>query len=301
MICWIALLGLGACASGVAQDLHDAEQDVMEGRADQAIAELKAFPNSPQAHLLLCRAWLSKLHGSEAAAECRIAIKTGLGENSGAQDWAGRAFGMQAEHAGPFSGLKLAGEVRSAFQAAYTLNKHNPAATNDLGEFYVGAPSLVGGGLDKASALADEVQTTLPEIAHRLRALVAQKHGDMGTAEREFLAATQVAQSPGTLVDLALFYVRQHLLEKAVATAQRSIQANRDLGADLFDAASTLNDAHQPAKALPVLRLYLARGKKSDQAPAFRAHTLIGRILAAEGDKTGARQEFQSALALAAD
>ena len=143
------------------------------------------------------------------------------------------------------------------------------------------------------------MQATLPEIAHRLRALAAQKHGDTDGAEREFIAATEVAHSAGTYVDLALFYVRQHQPDKAVAAARRSIAVNHAQTADLFDAASTLNDAHQPALALPVLRTYLQQGQLSDQAPAFRAHTLIGKILAAQGDTAGARQEFQAALALA--
>lgn len=295
----VLLLGLKATVPLAAQSLRMAEQDVLEGRADKAIAELKVAPASGEAHLLLCRAYLSELHGSEAAAECRTALKTGLGQNSAAQDWAGRAFGMQAEHAGPFTGLKLAGEVRTAFQTAYALNKRSAPAANDLAEFYVNAPSIVGGGVDKAASLADEIQSTLPEIAHRVRALVAQKRGDANQAEREFLAATQVAQSSGTYVDLALFYLRQHNLQKSVEAAHRAIAVNQARNADLFDAASTLNDAHQPSQALPVLHEYLQRGEKSDQAPAFRAYTLIGRILAAQGDQAGARQAFQAALALA--
>ncbi len=287
--------------SVTAQDLHGAEQSLLQGRADAAIAALRSAPDSSAEHLLLCRAYLSKLHGSEASAECRTALKTGLANDSTAQDWAGRAFGMEADHAGPITGLKLAGQVRSAFKTAFELNPRNPAAANDLGEYYVSAPAIVGGGIDKASALADQIQSSMPEIAHRLRALIAEKHGDKTQAEREFLAATQVAQSPGAYVDLALFYMRGEALDKAAATARRAIALDRMLDANVVDAASTLNDAHQPGQAIPVLRSYLDHGHMSDAAPAFRVHTLLGEIFARAGDKANARKEFGAALALASD
>jgi len=284
-------------------DLRAAEQDLLQGRADQAVAGLRSAvdrePGNAAAHLLLCRSFLAEQRGSEAADQCRLALQTGLAGNSEAQDWAGRAFGMQAEHAGPIAGLKLAGQVRTAFQTAFNLNRRNPAAANDLGEFFIAAPFLVGGGTDKATALADSIQPTLPEIAHRLRALLAEKRGDTAGAEREFLSAVQVADAPGALVDLACFYVRKNMPEKATVAARRAIAQDRDLDANVVDAASTLNDVHQTAEAMQILRAYLEHGRQSDQAPAFRVHVLLGQMLAAQGDRPGARRQFQVALSLA--
>ncbi len=293
--------GIGMAKQLRAQNLKGAEGDLMQGRADQVIAELRGAPATGAAHLLLCRAYLSKLHAGEAAAQCRLALQAGMGRDSAAQDWAGRAFGREAEHAGPIAGLKLAGQVRTAFQTAYDLNHANPAAANDLGEYFVNAPFLVGGGVDKAASLADDLQGTLPEIAHRLRALIAEKRGDSAQAEHEFLAATEVAQSPGAYVDLATFYARQQMPEKAGTVARRAITLDRALDANVVDAATTLNDVRQPSQALAVLRSYLDHGQKSDGAPTFRVHTLIGQILAKEGETANARAEFQAALALASD
>ncbi len=296
--------GTGSYAIAFA-DLHASEQDLLGGRADQAIAGLRSAigrePANGAAHLLLCRTYLSELRGAEAAAECKAALNGGLAGDSTAQDWAGRAFGMQAERAGPIAGLKLAGQVRNAFQTAYRLDPRNPAAANDLGEFYIDAPFIVGGGVDKAAALADSIQPNLPAVAHRLRALMADKRGDPASAEREFQAATQVFQSPGAFVDLACFYVRQKQTEKGVAAARRAVTQDRELDANVVEAASTLGDVHQTAQAVDVLRRYLAHGQQSDQAPAFRVHTLLGELLLKQGDPGSARKEFQQALALAAD
>lgn len=298
-----AVASLTFAAPARADDLRPAEQDLLQGHADQSIAALRTTvahnPGNAQAHLLLCRAWLSEQRGTEAAEECQAALDSGLAHDASAQDWAGRAFGMRAEHAGPIAGLKLAGQVRTAFHTAYELDRRNPAAANDLGEFYVNAPFIVGGGVDKALALADEIQSSLPEIAHRLRALAAEKRGDTGTAEREFIAATQVAQAAGAFVDLGCFYVRQHMTDKAVAAARRAVAVDRTFDANVVDAAGSLTDVNQTSQATQILRGYLDRGQKSDQAPAFRVHTMLGDILVREGNRDDARKEFQTALSLA--
>ncbi len=293
--------GTGLAKQLPAQDLRAAEGDLLQGRADQVIAELRSAPSTGAVHVLLCRAYLSKLRGTEAAAQCRLALQSGLANDSGTQDWAGRAFGMEAEHAGPIAGLKLAGQVRNAFQTAFDLNHGNPAAANDLGEYFVNAPFLVGGGVDKAASLADGLQATLPEITHRLRALVAERRGNTEGAEREFVAATQVAQSPGAYVDLGNFYARQGNAEKAGGAARRALALDRALTANAVDAGSILNDVKQHSQAISVLRSYLDHGQKSDAAPTFRVHTLVGQILASQGDTGNARKEFQAALALASD
>ena len=299
------LLSTVGTTAGRAQDLQAAEQHLLQGRADQAAAEARAVlahaPANGAAHLLLCRIFLSTLHGNEAAAECRLALQSGLDRDTTAQDWAGRAFGMEADHAGPIAGLKLANQVRAAFDTAYHLNPRNPAAASDLGEYFVHAPFLVGGGTDKALTLSDSLQASLPQIAHRLRALVAEKHENTTLAEREFLAATQNSQSPGSFVDLATFYTRQGDPAKAAAAARRAVQQDHAIDANVVEAASVLNDAHQTAQATQVLHAYLEHGQQSDQAPVFRAHTLLGEILASQGDRVGARREFIAALALASD
>src|SRR5579875_274370 len=168
-------------ASGPAPDtstpLAAATSAVLSGSADSAIAELRSIllsnpdpATAGQAHLLLCRAFYSESLASAAAAECTAALRT-LANDSSAQDWAGRAYGMQANGAGPIAGLRLALKVRSAFETAVRLDPANGAAVNDLSEYYIDAPSIVGGGLDKAASLADRSAAQLPQNAHRTRAM----------------------------------------------------------------------------------------------------------------------------------
>ena len=68
------------------------------------------------------------------------------------------------------------------------------------------APSIVGGGLDKAAALADRVQASLPQPAHRMRGLIAEDRKEYAAAERERLGglSTQILNLVEERVDLAI-------------------------------------------------------------------------------------------------
>src|SRR5262249_6727021 len=158
-----------------------------------------------------------------------------------------------------------------AFEAAVRLNPLNASAVDDLSEYYIQAPSIVGGGLDKAALLADRSQPQLPQSAHRTRAMAAEKQKDYDTAEREFRAATAVANLPDAWADLGAFYSRHSQPDKAVDALRRSIALNRANDASLVDAATTLTEMNrEPRLAERAFRDYLASHSKSDAAPAFR-------------------------------
>lgn len=282
------------------------ERALMTGRADDAVKILHqvvvANPKDAAAHLLLCRVFYSEELPDEAVSECEAALASGLGNDSKAQDWMGRAYGRKADKAGPFGGLSLARKVKAAFELAVQLDPSNAAAVNDLSEYYVGAPSMVGGGLDKAQALADRVAAKLPESSHRMRAMAAEKDKDYGTAEREFKAVVGVAGHADAWTDLGDFYARRKQKDQAIVALHKAIEVDTAKDASLVDVASVLHTIkREPDTAERALRDYLASNAKSDAAPAFKAHYELGKVLSSEGNKAGAKSEYQAALALAAN
>ncbi len=280
-----------------------AERALMQGQIDEAVARAQrlaaADPQDGQAYLLLCRSFYAEGHEDEAIGACTRATKA-LPRSSEAQDWLGKAIGMKAEHAGPISGLGLALKVRAAFESAVSLDPRNGDAMNDLGEFYIFAPSIIGGGLDKATALANQSQASLPQPAHRILAMTAEKRKDYGTAEREFRAAIAVANQPDAWDDLGAFYRRRGQYDQAVDVLKQSVAMDRSKDASLVDAASLLNRMHrEPQLAEQALRDYLQSRGKSDAAPAIKVHVMLGKLLATEGDKADAKIEFETALQMA--
>ena len=297
----LALLSVAVIAH--AAELDPALRALMQGEADNAVTLLRpildADSSDGHAHLILCRVFYAEERPSDAVPECDAALKT-LGNNSVAQDWAGRAYGQQADKAGPIQGLRLAIKVRNAFEAAVRLDPNNGAAVNDLSEYYISAPAIVGGGADKAAQLADRSAARLPQNAHRIRAMSAEHSKDFPTAEQEFRAATAVADRPDAWADLGAFYERRQQPDQAAEALRHSIAVNRDHDASLVDAATSLTEIHrEPRLAERALRDYLASRSLSDDAPAFRVHLTLAKLLRSQGRKPDAKIEVQKALALA--
>jgi hypothetical protein len=281
-----------------------AERALNLGRVDEAgtilHARIAANPGDGAAHLLLCRAFYAQELPNLAVNECEAALANGFAGDSQAQDWMGRAYGKKADNSGPIAGIKLAGKVKNAFETAVQLDPANGPAANDLSEYYVGAPSIVGGGLDKAIALADRVAARLPQPSHRIRAFVAEKKKDYATAEREFRAAVSVAGRANAWTDLGDYYSRRRQNDQAIATLRKALEADTAKDASLVDVASILYTMHrEPQMAERALRDYLASNAKTDAAPAFRAHYQLGQWLSADGDHAAANKEYAAALALA--
>ena len=283
--------------------LESAQKALLEGQADVASTTLNRLlatdSSNGSAHLLLCRVWLSEGFPDRSVPECQAALANGLGNSSAAQDWTGRALGRQAEHAGIISGLRLALQVRTAFETAVQLSPDSEPACVDLGEYYTAAPAIVGGGKDKALALATRIERTLPAVSHRIRAMVAEKDEEYRTAEAEFQAEARVGNSPGTTVDLACFYQRRQQGERASEIARQTIEKDREIDSTVIEAASILEDEHQTDMAKATMRHYIDRGTHSDTAPVFRVHALLGKLLAHDGDTQAAREQYRQALAMA--
>ncbi|WP_433985192.1 hypothetical protein RBB78_17585 [Tunturiibacter empetritectus] len=172
---------------------------------------------------------------------------------------------------------------------------------SDLGEYYVAAPSMIGGGTDKAQALAARMQPSFPAQSHRLLALIAEKK-DSAAAEAEYQAAVAAGKTPEAYIDLGDFYKRHNQTDKMLEALRSAVAADHRKGPPLVDAATTLSDAHSsPQLAISLLRTYLAASGKTDGAPAFKVHLQLGGLLAQSGDTDGAHNEYLAALSLASN
>jgi tetratricopeptide (TPR) repeat protein len=282
---------------------------LQEGRSDDAAnllrATLAANPADALAHQLLCRVFYAQDEADEAIRQCELAVSTAGANSEQASDdnlWLGRAYGMKARHAGPIAGFTLARKVEASFEKAVKLNPANVAALNDLGEYYVAAPYVMGGGSDKAHALAaHSMMPRFPGAAHRLLARLADADNNLATAESEFKQAVAAERSSGAWIGLAQFYQTHARPDEALAAVKSALAADRAHGPALVDAASILTKANRaPDLAERCLRDYLASRAKSDAAPAFKVHLQLSRLLAARGDAPGADREVAAAAALAA-
>jgi len=301
----VLLLLVSRSASLRADTAATADKALQAGHVDDAAGLLRSAlssdPNSFRAHQLLCRVFYAEELTDNAVHECEAAVSI-KPEDSENQLWLARVYGQKATRVNLVAAFSLARKVRTAFEEAARLDPSSVAALDDLGEFYVSAPGVVGGGLDKAEALDERLQSLSDSKAHRLLGLIAEKKGDLATAEAEFKHAVDAGKKPEAYIDLGHFYQRHQRYSESEAVLDLAIRQDRAHDQVLVDAASILIDDHgDPQKAQDLLRQYLASPAKSEEAPAFQVHVQLGNLLAAAGDKDGARHEYEQALSLASN
>ena len=169
-----------------------------DGRVDEAIQVLQPqiarSPTDAESHNLLCRAYFMLEEWDRAIAGCERAVQIDSGKSL-YHLWLGRAYGEKASHVSFISAPSLAKKVRVEFERAVELDPKNWEARVDLAEFYFSAPSIVGGGKDKAQEQADAIAPLKPAMARWVLAHIAEKDKDMVGAEREFRAAVTASHS----------------------------------------------------------------------------------------------------------
>jgi tetratricopeptide (TPR) repeat protein len=273
------------------------------GRVDDAISTLQqkisGSPNDADSYNLLCRAYFALGNWDPGVSACEKAV-TLAPNNSDYHLWLGRIYGEKADASSFFTAAGLAKKVRTEFETAVKLSPDSVSARTDLAEFYLEAPGIVGGGRDKAEAQAQTLSTMDAAKAHWVIARIAEKKKDMAAAEREYRAAIDASKgSAEAWLDLALFFRHADRLDDMEDAIKHASTAPMKEPVVLMDSAETLIRAQRNLPmAVQLLRRYLSSNTVED-APAFKAHYLLGSAIEKQGDKAGAANEYRTALSLA--
>ncbi len=285
-------------------DRTDVIRDLQQGRADHAMELLQPTAerssNDAEAQQLLCRLALQIERWDEAVRACEKAVAL----DSGSSDnhlWYGRALGEKADRVSFIKAYGLAKRVKAEFETAVSLDPRNAEALSDLGDYYTEAPGIVGGGKDKAAAVADKLDGVDRARAEELRGRIAASNKDMVAAEQHFRQAIAASPHPATYwMVLASFYQKQNDLLRMQEAIRVGLEANGSHGEPLVDAAHLLTRSGQdPEAAVRLLREYLASPEKSEDEPAFRVQLLLASLLNKQGDTAGAAQQIQAAASIA--
>lgn len=306
----MALAMLCACFSASAVDLPksefaQADAALRAGEADRALSMLSSMPATAETHQLRCRVFFMKEQWDDAVNECTTAVQQD-GQNAENHLWLARSLGEKADSSTFVTAFNLAKRARAEFEQATSLDPQDGEALSDLGEFYSSAPSVVGGGNDKAQALVAQLQKIEPARAHVLLARIAESRKDYGTAEREYKLATTNNEHPAfAWMTLGSFYRKRERwddMQAAIESGYKAALRDKRAGAALYNGAAVLVKGKRNLDlAVKMLDLYLSDYPKTEEAPAFQAHTRLARLKAQLGDKAAARQEREAALKLAHD
>lgn len=106
----------------------------------------------------------------------------------------GNAYGVQAQEANFLKAMTMVGDIRGSYEKAVQLEPRNREARGALFSFYLNAPSVAGGGQDKAWAFAEQTVPLDAGLGHFWKGLLLQRKKDPGAAQAAFRLA--VAADP---------------------------------------------------------------------------------------------------------
>ena len=249
-----------------------------------AIHLLQPGIGDPKALELLGQAYF--MNGEYKRATDTLERAVALAPNSSMTfTWLGRAYGRRAETSFPVAALGYAQKTREHFETAVKLDPKNGEAVNDLYEFYIEAPAVVGGGMEKARNLLPLIAEIDPVEVHFARARMAEQKKQYDQAETHYRNALSMApDQPGRVLDVANFLAKRGRFEEADQLFERAEKLAPNSPKVAFQRAESYVRAQRKLdEAQNLLRKYLGLPNLTpDDPPRAEAQKLLKK---AQGGK----------------
>lgn len=247
-------------------DLERAKQLINENKSKEARMLLEEIVNKDdknhEAFFLLGKVFMKLNDPEEATENFEEAVE--LYDNSADYHfWLGQAIALDAQSSNVISQAMMASDILEEFEKAVELDpKHIPARKGVIG-FYINAPSIMGGDIEKAILNAKEL-VKLNEMSGRTSLVqIFLKQGIIDSAEVEIKILESKFGSDksfgGFYNSLGYFYLEKEEFEKAIEAFEKQVKlipnsanAHDSLG-DGYKAAGRFDDAiAQYKKALEI-------------------------------------------------
>ena len=263
-------------ATANASDLAKAEQLYQATHYRSSLALLDKDSADGPTNFLLGRNYLMAGNFKKAS-EALEKAASAESSNSEYKDWLGRAYGRRAETASFFSAPGLASKARQAFEKAVELDGKNKDALSDLFDYYMEAPGFLGGGYDKASAVAQKMSVVDPPQAHAAKARLAEKQEDFKSAEQSLRTAVAAAPDKAPyLATLAKFLARQgRIAESDAVFAQVEKSAPNSPQIWFAEAETLIRQKRNLDTAKRLLQRYIQAPLTPDNPPREEAEKLL--------------------------
>jgi tetratricopeptide (TPR) repeat protein len=275
----VALLSIAAAARAGSADLERAQAQYQRTDYKATVSTLLSVsPKSPAVHALIGKAYYMDGQYKDSIS----CLEQAVAEDpltSSYYDWLGKAYGRRAEQSIFLKALPYANKTREAFEKAVALDPSNLEALGDLFEYYLQAPGVVGGGMDKAEAVAARIGRLSEAEYHYDRARIAEKHKKFQVVEEELTKAMQLAPGDiGRMIDLARFLSERGRYEESDKLFSMAGQLEPDAPKLMFArAAAYIQGGRNLEDARTLLRQYSESRITPDDPPRSEVARLLAR------------------------
>ncbi len=258
-------------------DLDQARKLYNRTDFDGSLKILQALPEkSPEVNLWIGKS-LYMLGEYKKSTEVLEKAVEGAPASSEAYLWLGRAWGRRAETSSVLTAPGHASKARQNFEKAVQLGPRNLEAMSDLFEYYLEAPGFLGGGFDKAQALAARMAEIDPAEGFWAQAKLDEDRKQFSSAEEHLRRAVEASpQQVGRIFDLARFFMKRGRYQEANQSIAKAEKIAPDAPRLLFIKADLYIQQHTNLEtARELLKRYLSSTLTPDDPPRSAAEKLL--------------------------
>ena len=294
----------GASALAGQSSLADAQHDYNAGRYNRTVDALNSAiaksPNDASLHLLLGESYYQLHEFPRAVASFERAVQLAPKESE-YHDWLGKAYGRKAEESLFLSAMSWARKTHREFEIAVELNPQNYEAQRDLIRFEMNAPSVVGGGDDKALKHVDALEKIDPIQGPLARAeffATKKRVPEADTAFGKILESD--ADRAGVFFEVSDYYRERPDAEKmgqAIDKAERVDPEDRRL--KFYKGVFKVMEGKSPIEAETLLKSYVATVPNNSDLPSHAAaQEWLGKLYESLGRFSEAAEEYRLSLSV---
>jgi tetratricopeptide (TPR) repeat protein len=239
----------------------------------------------------------ARLESGVAAAERCVAAHP---QNALCHSALGQVLGRKAAEAGVVGGVRLAGRVRTSFERAVELAPDSLAARIDLNTFYLVAPSIAGGGTDKARRNTEEFARLKPELADLAWAQIELNDDKLAAAQArlERMTVPEERSARRAWVSLMFAVGNEHLRQKRFEAAQRSFETGAQKLPREAEFARGLGRVAQEQKQYDRARKHFEAALALTSGPDARIYYRLAQVLEQLTQTAEALRHYERARAL---
>jgi Flp pilus assembly protein TadD len=191
----------------------------------------------------------------------------------------GNVYGRRAETASVFTAPGYARKAHQYFEQAVALDPNNREAVANLFEYYLDAPGIMGGGIDKAENLVTHISKLDPPAGHHAQAQLEGKRNRYEAAEEQLRRAAELApRQAGRLIDLAKFLADRGRVKESDEEFTEAAHISPESPQLMFARAETyIRQKRNLKDARQLLERYIASQLTPDDPPREDARALLSK------------------------
>jgi tetratricopeptide (TPR) repeat protein len=302
-----AILALGlnwASAFAGQSSVIEAQHDYNSGRYNRAVDTLNSAiaksPDDASLHFLLGQSYYQLGEFPRAAASFERAVQLAP-KDSEYRDWLAKSYGRRAEESVFLSAMSWARKTHREFEIAVELNPENIEARRDLIRFEMNAPSVVGGGDDKALKHIDALEKINPIQGQLARGEFFATKKRMPEADAVFAKILESnSDQAGVYFEVSDYYRDRPNAEKMAEAVDKAEHIDpEDRRLKYYKGVLLVMEGKSSSEAEMLLKSYVATvPDNSDLPPHAAAREWLGKLYESLGRIAEAAEEYRLSLSL---